>query len=160
MAWFSHPRPSSAWMYSCIRQKTNVTPRKFDNNLGNVAGILWTAISRAISISKKSEPDSRILTSIPLCCRPSKAGKPRAFSWAAIFIERHFRFAACAFCERHQFIGFKVMNDTHLRLMISEWLKIWRPVHRPETKLAFLSDFEIFIIYMASLRGSLHWPVI
>ena len=67
---------------------------------------------------EKREQGSGILTSIPLCCRPSNTGKPSAFNWAGIFIER--RVVECAFCGRHQLFEFEAMTDIHPRLISIE----------------------------------------
>lgn len=138
-------------MYWDIRQETHVPQSKFGNNFGNVSAILWTSGSRVrLYLQEKREQGSGILTSIPLCCRPSNTDKPSAFNWAGIFIER--RVVECALCERHQLFEFEAMTDIHLGLISIEWLKIWHPVHPPESKLAFSSDLKVFTRYRRHMR--------
>jgi len=83
---FAHPMPSAARIDIAIGLQTDATPRQFRDYPCNIMSILgelaksdirdWTKAFNVVS-----------LTSIPLCCRPSKDARPSACNWSGIPID-------------------------------------------------------------------------
>lgn len=83
-----HPWPPTVWVDRGVGLELPATSRKFDNETGDVACVLQVQIGCICEIAHGEMTDAQtagvehgILTSMPLCGRPSNGSSPSACSW-------------------------------------------------------------------------------
>jgi len=100
--WITKAQSDQIYLNRQFRQSSKIWP-DFPIHGHRLLGFIFVFGTRRTSRWPSSITILAMLrvSSIPLCCRPSKAGKPRTFSWAGIFMDRRFRVSECVL-EVHQ----------------------------------------------------------